>query len=225
MASMPQHLALFDCDGTLVDSQAHICLAMEQAFAEFALPAPARHDIRRIVGLSVVQAAARLLPDAEEALLADFAQAYKQNYFDLRASGRLEEPLYDGIADLVRDLHKAGWLLGVATGKSARGLTRCLEANGLAEYFITLQTADHHPSKPDPAMITQALYEAGVSADHAVMIGDTSFDMLMAAAGGIYAIGVDWGYHEAHELTASGAAVIARDCAGLKNYLEAWRHG
>jgi phosphoglycolate phosphatase len=202
-------LAIFDCDGTLVDSQASICLAMETCFDAHRLAPPGREAIRRIVGLSLVEAIAQLLPQGEAALHAAMAEEYKRAYFALRTAGRIEdEPLYDGIAEAIEALDAAGWLLGVATGKSDRGLLRVLDHHGLRHRFVTLQTADRHPSKPHPSMIEAAMADAGAAPETTVMIGDTSFDIAMAVAAGVSGIGVAWGYHEAPELSAAGAAVV-----------------
>jgi phosphoglycolate phosphatase len=212
-------LAVFDCDGTLVDGQASICQAMEQAFATASLPAPPRHDIRRIVGLSLPHAVARLAPQAERDQVHLIVDAYKQSYRAARASGELAEPLFDGIAALLDRLRAAGWLLGVATGKSDRGLIHCLAGHNLSDHFITLQTADRHPSKPHPAMLEAALDQALVAPAGAVMIGDTAYDMVMAVSAGVRAIGVDWGYHERAELIAAGAEFVAADPQELGDYL------
>ncbi len=172
-------LALFDCDGTLVDSQANICLAMEHAFDEAGMSPPPRHQTRRIVGLSLVEAMRQLLPEADDSLHRDMAERYKQAFFTLRGNGLVDEPLYDGIAGLLSELDEGGWLLGVATGKSDRGLERCLDTHGIRGLFVTLQTADRHPSKPHPSMVWQALVDAGVEASDAAMIGDTVYDIHM----------------------------------------------
>lgn len=206
---VPNRLALFDCDGTLVDSQANICLAMETCFEKAGLERPDRDRTRRVVGLSLVEAMQAMLPDADRDRHHDLAEQYKLAFHALRQDGRVEEPLYDGIEDLVGQLDSDGWLLGVATGKSDRGLKLCLEHHGLHPRFVTLQTADRHPSKPNPSMIHQAMADAGASPETTMMIGDTSFDMAMARAAGVTAIGVTWGYHEAHELIRAGADHIA----------------
>lgn len=215
MAKRPPRLAVFDCDGTLVDGQADICDTMEAAFAALEIDPPARNDVRRIVGLSLPVAIRELSPGLREEQIAGITAAYKNAYFERRQKGLLHEPLYDGIADLLRDLHGAGWSLAVATGKSDRGLNAVLAAHNLSDLFVSLQTADRHPSKPHPAMLEAALFEAGARAEHTVMIGDTSFDMQMARAAGVRAIGVAWGYHDTDELHATGADFVARDVAHL----------
>ena len=215
-------LALFDCDGTLVDSQANICVAMEQAFALHGLAAPARPAIRRIVGLSLVEAMRGLLPDADDAQHVALAEDYKTVFRRLRATGELDdEPLFDGIIDALAALDAGGWLLGVATGKSDRGLAHVLDIHGITARFVTLQTADRHPSKPHPSMIETAMAEAGAAPHTTVMIGDTSYDMMMGRAAGARALGVAWGYHPPAELRAAGAHAVADDVADLPALMEA----
>ena len=212
-------LAIFDCDGTLVDSQANICLAMERAFDEAGMTPPSRHATRRIVGLSLVEAMRMLLPDAEAQVHVDMAERYKAAYLILRNNGLEHEPLYDGIAALLSSMDESGWLLGVATGKSDRGLERCLDHHGIKGLFVTLQTADRHPSKPHPAMVYQALADAGVEAKDSVVIGDTVYDIHMGKAAGARTIGVNWGYHPVDELRGAGADAIAESMDELEALL------
>jgi phosphoglycolate phosphatase len=214
-------LAVFDCDGTLVDSQVNICRAMEACFAVAKLDPPSRNDIRRIVGLSLVPAIAQLLPEADTRLHEVLAEDYKRAFHTLRQTGTLDpEPLYDGIAETIETLDANGWLLGVATGKSDRGLALILAHHGLTHRFVTLQTADRHPSKPHPSMLELAMAEAGAGPETTVMIGDTSFDMAMARAAGAHALGVAWGYHTAHELREAGAHHVAEHASALPPHLE-----
>lgn len=206
---------VFDCDGTLVDGQAAICETMELAFANAGLVAPERNKVRRIVGLSLPYALRELAPEASDDQRHAVVEAYKLSYRDLRLSGALREPLFEGIAALIDELDAEGRLLGVATGKSDRGLHACLDTHGIKHRFVSLQTADRHPSKPHPAMLEAALDDAGVSSADAVMIGDTSFDMEMAVAAGVRAIGVSWGYHEPQELFDTGASAVAETAQQL----------
>ncbi len=206
---------VFDCDGTLVDGQAAICETMELAFANAGLVAPERNKVRRIVGLSLPYALRELAPEASDDQRHAVVEAYKLGYRDLRLSGALREPLFEGIAALIDELDAEGRLLGVATGKSDRGLHACLDTHGIKHRFVSLQTADRHPSKPHPAMLEAALDDAGVSPADAVMIGDTSFDMEMAVAAGVRAIGVSWGYHEPQELFDTGDSAVAETAPQL----------
>ena len=216
---MSVRLAVFDCDGTLVDGQASICEAMDSGFAAAGLPAPDHHDVRRIVGLSLPQAIRLLAPDTAQSDQTQIVEGYKQAFRDSRSQGRLQEPLFAGIAELIAQLRGAGWLLAVATGKSDRGLQSCLATHGISNHFISLQTADRHPSKPHPAMLEAAMADALAEPRNTVMIGDTSFDMDMARAVPVRAIGVNWGYHTSAELSAAGAEAVATSPQNLGELL------
>lgn len=203
-------LVIFDVDGTLVDSQGHILASMEGAFAAHDLPFPGREAVLSIVGLSLPEAFVRLVPDHADKR-DSLTQAYKDTFMDLRTTGKAHSPLYPGAAEVLADLAaRDDVLLGVATGKSRRGLDHLIEANGWHKLFQTLQVADHHPSKPHPSMVETCLAETGVDARDAVMVGDTSFDMEMARGAGVRGIGVSWGYHSDTALTEAGAVQILR---------------
>lgn len=209
-------LAIFDCDGTIVDSQANIYKAMDDAFILNDLEPPKRTDVRNIVGLSLTEAIQKLRPSAPVDDCRKMAEDYKICFQKLRQNGGLDhEPLYEGLAALLKKLSERNILMAVATGKSDRGLALCLDHHYIAEYFVSLQTADRHPSKPHPSMITHILDETGIAAHEAVMIGDTSYDMAMAQNAGVKAIGVNWGYHDVETLRQYGAAIIAHDMDAL----------
>lgn len=212
-------LAIFDCDGTLVDSQHDICAAMVRAFEAAKLEPPPRHRTLGVVGLSLPEAMAALLPQAEADFHLHLAEQYKLAFQAMRGSGAVREPLFEGVAALIERLDAQGWLLGVATGKSDRGLNLCLTHHGLVERFVTLQTADRHPSKPDPSMIAQAMADAGAAPETTVMIGDTSFDMEMAVNAGVRPLGVGWGYHAPDELVRAGAISVAVDVEELYRHI------
>ncbi|WP_415401701.1 HAD-IA family hydrolase [Tateyamaria sp. SN3-11] len=199
----PLRLVIFDVDGTLVDSQADIVGSMGDAFAALGLTAPDRVAVLGIVGLSLPQAMSVLAPEADNARLVD---SYKQAYAARRAADGAgkSSPLYPGARAAIERLHALpDVLLGVATGKSKRGLDLLLEAHDLAPFFVTQQVADFHPSKPHPSMLHTAMTEAGVETGQTVMIGDTTFDMQMAVAAGVDFVGVGWGYHPPSALDAA----------------------
>ncbi len=196
--SDPLRLVIFDVDGTLVDSQTDIVAAMSVAYASVGEPMPEREKVLSIVGLSLDVLFPVLVPHLSPSMHRQMAQAYKSAYMDLRAQAGVAQssPLYPHALETLKTLNaKPDVLLGVATGKSKRGLDKLIEGYGLENLFVTQQVADFHPSKPHPSMIFQAMKEAGVEAEDTVMIGDTSFDMDMAAAAGVRGIGVNWGYH------------------------------
>jgi phosphoglycolate phosphatase len=202
-------LAIFDCDGTLVDSGATIYAALRESLSRNGFDIPPPEVSRRVIGLSLTEAMAALLPDAGPQQHAVLAEDYKRAFWDLRAAGQVQEPLFDGVLQLLDELEADGWLLAVATGKSDRGLKHCLDSHGIHARFVSLQTADRHPSKPHPSMVEQAIADAGASPGTTIVVGDTSFDMAMAAAAGAAPIGAAWGYHEAEELIEAGAVAVA----------------
>lgn len=196
-------LVLFDMDGTLVDSQGAITGAMAEAFARVGHVAPSREAILSIVGLSLDLAMVKLTPGTDAATREALVENYKSSYMVSRqASGKAHSPLYPGTADMLASLHAVPeYLLGVATGKSQRGLDAVIAAHDLT-CFVTRQSADHHPSKPHPSMIHTAMAETGVAREHTVMIGDTSYDIDMGRAAGVTTIAVPWGYHPVDQLNA-----------------------
>ena len=217
--SRPLRLIIFDVDGTLVDSQADILAAMRAGFDALGEPAPADAAILGIVGLSLDVAVARLAPHLPAPTRARIVEGYKAAYMDLRARGGVahSSPLYPHARETIEALHRVPeTLLGLATGKSARGLDKLLDGHDLRPWFVTRQVADHHPSKPHPSMIRAALAETGVAPENAVMVGDTSYDMEMAQAAGITGIGVSWGYHRPETLTAAARIIDDfRELAGV----------
>ncbi|WP_412505374.1 HAD-IA family hydrolase [Roseovarius sp. SYSU LYC5161] len=221
----PLRLIVFDVDGTLVDSQRDIVGAMRHAFATAGVPVPERSAILRIVGLSLDVAIPRLAPDTPPAMHRRMVDWYKDAYVQLRSEAGAAEssPLYDHAQAIVEGLHAVpGNILGIATGKSRRGLDKLLDGHGIRHLFLTQQVSDHHPSKPHPSMLHAAMDETGIERGNAVMIGDTSYDMEMARAAGVTGIGVGWGYHgpdAMHE-----AAHVLEDFRDLPEFLENhWR--
>jgi phosphoglycolate phosphatase len=202
-------LAIFDCDGTLVDSGGPIYSALKASLEQNGFAVPPSNVTRRVIGLSLIEAMAALLPDATPDQHARLAEDYRRAFIALRASGDVVEPLFDGILDLLDALEGEGWMLAVATGKSDRGLRHCLKTHGLHARFVSLQTADRHPSKPHRSMVDQAIVDSGAAPNTTFVIGDTSFDMAMAVNGGATGIGAGWGYHEAEELIEAGAVAVA----------------
>lgn len=222
---MRLRLVIFDVDGTLVDSQADILGAMAAAFADQSLPVPPREAVLSIVGLSLDVAMARLVPDLPEQRRDALVAGYKDAYMTARKASdtRQTSPLYPGARAVLQALaQQPHTLLGVATGKSQRGLDALIASHGLEGLFVTRQVADHHPSKPHPSMLLTALRETGVDAADAVMVGDTSYDMDMARAAGLRGIGVSWGYHAPAALSAASDLIDSFDA--LPPLLESlWR--
>jgi phosphoglycolate phosphatase len=219
----PQKLIIFDCDGTLIDSQHLIVEAMQRAFAGIGLACPDRAAVLDTIGLSILESMAVLAPSEPPALLARLAVAYRDRCISLRGQGGSLEPLFPGAAAFIKELARSEtFLLGLATGKSRRGVARFLAAEGLEGLFSTTQTADDAPSKPHPAMLLQAMAEAGAEPEHTLMVGDSVFDMEMARRAGVTPVAVAWGYGKASDLRRAGAKHIVRSFAELDALLRAF---
>lgn len=212
-------LILFDVDGTLVDSQDAIVAAQTAAFAAHDMPPPTRQKALSVVGLSLIEAFHALA--GADAPLDSLATAYKSAWSDLRAQPGFTDTLFPGAAASVAALSRVpDTRLGIVTGKSVAGVERILAAQGWAGTFATIQTADTHPSKPHPSMVLTAMAETHAFADATFVIGDTTYDMAMARAAGVRAIGVAWGYHPVDALLRSGAAAIAESFGALQAILD-----
>jgi phosphoglycolate phosphatase len=201
-------LVVFDCDGTLVDSQAAIGQSMESAFREIGLPYPGNEIVKKVVGLSLHDAALLLLPEDQREVAPDLVAGYRKAFSTLRANDQVYEPLYSGVRPMLEALQGENILIGVATGKGQKGLEKTLAGHGISDFFDTLQTADHHPGKPNPSMLFTAMNEVGVEAEMTLFVGDTTFDVEMGKSAGVKTLGVSWGYHDPKILIESGASVI-----------------
>jgi phosphoglycolate phosphatase len=217
-----RRLAVFDCDGTLVDSQRAIVSGISLACAALGLTEPPAAAIRRGIGLPLKVAIGQLFPGHEPDLHDRLVRFYKDNFFRLRQRPDHVEPLFDGIAETLATLRASGFLLAVATGKARRGLLATLDRHGLTAVFDVLQTADDAPGKPHPGMLLNAMATLGVDPMDTVMIGDTTFDMEMARAARVAAIGVGWGYHESDELTQVGARTVVAEGRALAPAVMDW---
>jgi phosphoglycolate phosphatase len=214
-------LVVFDCDGTIVDSQAGIVLSMEHAFKSLRMVPPAREATLAVVGLSLLEACSALAPEAEYETRVELAERYKAAFRELNFDPSEADILFPQAKETIA--HLAGrddHLLGIATGKSRRGVDRLFEREGWHASFATIQTADDHPSKPHPSMLHRAMLETGATPAATVMIGDTTYDIEMARAAGVNAIGVAWGYHSVSELTNAGAHLIVERFADLPAALD-----
>jgi phosphoglycolate phosphatase len=218
--STPLYFAVFDCDGTLVDSIHSIIEAMSMAWAAEGLGAPPTgHNVRSIVGLQLIEAIGRLYPEGAAWEHERLAQHYKGAFLEIRNRPDHDEPLFEGTREVINALDCAGVLLGIATGKSRRGLEATLERHGLLDRFVSLKTSDDGPGKPNPTILLDAMRELGVESENTVMIGDTIFDVTMAVNAKVTAIGVDWGYHEVSELRSAGAETTLQSFHELEDSL------
>ncbi len=214
-------LILFDIDGTLMDSQHMICAAMDLAYRGQGLDCPPPAAVRAIIGLSLENAVRQLSGGADHPI-DGLVASYKEAFTIMRQAGEWKAPLYPGARDAIEGLRgRDDVVLGVATGKSRRGVAAMIETHALENIFLTIQTADTAPSKPHPGMVLAAMSETGIGPEDTVVIGDTVFDMEMARNAGASAIGVSWGYHPVVDLRTAGASAVLDDFAALDAALAA----
>ncbi len=208
-------LIVFDWDGTLMDSEGRIVACLQQAARDLDHPVPPREQARQVIGLGLHQAVARLFPQADEAEVRRLADAYRRHFLGEELA---RSELFPGARELLANLADAGYLLAVATGKSRRGLEQEFAHTGLGELFHVTRCADETFSKPHPQMLLEILDYTGQEPDAALVVGDTEFDMQMAANAGVPAVGVAHGVHPPERLREAGALAVLD---GLGE-LEAW---
>ncbi len=213
-------LIVFDCDGTLVDGQHLILDAMQTACRVCETAYPGDEAIRQIVGLSLLEAIEICHPKESEITHHALKDAFVERFQELRLRDEDDEPLFDGVRDIIEQLHGEGYMLGVATGKSTRGLIITLKNHGLSDYFLTLNTADDGPGKPHPSMLHNAMRDVGVESKNTLMIGDTTFDIQMALAANVRAVGVSWGYHDRDKLLQAGAHYMLDHISHIRKVLD-----
>lgn len=190
-------LVVFDWDGTLMDSAAKIVNCFAAAARDSGMPFPGAAAVRNVIGLGLREAMDALYPGAEGAQVADLVARYREHFLHLDDTPM---PLFPGVAQGLRDLYRRGLHLAVATGKSRRGLERALAETGLAGLFCASRCADESASKPDPRMLREILDHTGVEPARAVLVGDTVYDLDMAAAAGMPALAVSYGVHAPERL-------------------------
>jgi phosphoglycolate phosphatase len=211
-------LIIFDFDGTLVDSRKLIWELHRLVFDEFGLPRPSREQSLALIGISLEKVLAQLAGPG--APIEQMTAAYGRLLPKLREDPAFADAPFAGATNLLAMLAaSADTQLGIATGHVSQAIEPVLKTLCWRDYFCNLQSADRAPSKPHPGMLLQALRETGARAEDTVMIGDTVFDMEMACAAGIAAVGVAWGYHGRERLLSAGAGHVAGDMTELGQYL------
>jgi len=211
-------LLVFDWDGTLIDSAGTIADCIREAAGDLGLQVPTREQASHVIGLGLHDALRHAVPDLPAERTAEFVERYRQHF---RAREN-EMDLFAGIRELIESLHGRK-ILGIATGKSRRGLDRALEATGLKPYFRASRCADETHPKPHPAMLLELMAELDVPAGEALMIGDTSHDLDMARAAGVDALAVTYGAHAEGGLRSRQPRACVASVAELDRWLS--RHG
>ena len=210
-------MIVFDWDGTLMDSTTVIATSIQSACRDLGLPVPSDEAARHVIGMGLVQALQHAVPDAPETMYEPLAERYRHYFLAQDES----IPLYAGAAETIVELHEAGHVLAVATGKSRKGLERALDSSGLRRYFQATRTADQTFSKPHPAMLLELMDELGVDAGRVLMIGDTTHDLQMAINAGVDAVGLTHGAHPEDQLRALQPLALLDDFHELRAWLKA----
>ena len=215
-------LALFDYDGTIVDSAVMIVQGAIEAFRMCGLPDPDPQKVRENIGRPLTVALDVYMPLGYTVTPEQISEAYRSWYAEQGRLGLQNEPLYPGMVELIHELKSNDWLIGIATNKSRIGLTNGLAKHNLSNIFdITLST-DENIAKPNPAMALRAMKELGVEEKYSVIIGDTINDIGLGVNSGITSIGVTWGYNDRKLLISAGANHLvdnAQDLSKLMNKL------
>ncbi len=198
-------LAIWDMDGTIVDSRDVIQSAMVRSFERLGLTPPAYEETRKTIGLGLHEACQILAPELSADRLNDLVEAYRLSFVEQRAEGNGFSPLYENAHETIHRLANEGWLLAIATGKSRRGIDSFFEQHDLKHYFDTTWCADDGPGKPHPFMCEEAMKAVGAEPHQSLIIGDAVHDMRMGLNAGIHTLGVSWGFGTSEELNAVGA--------------------
>ena len=190
-------LLVFDWDGTLMDSAAHIVASMHNAVGDVGLPPLSDECVSNVIGLGLQEAIETILPGKD----ADTYQAVFDRY---RYHFLADDPTspFEGAEAVLSELNEQGYLLAVATGKGRPGLEKVLKSTGFGQYFVETRCADETSSKPHPQMLNELMEVLDVSAEKTLMIGDTEYDLQMAQAAGVASLGVDYGVHDRERLLA-----------------------
>lgn len=217
---MTLKLAIWDMDGTIVDSRDVIQTAMERTFETLGLEPPTYDETRKTIGLGLHEACSILAPDYHD--IETLAATYKQAFVARRSDPDFKEPLYEGAIETLNRLSNEGWLIAMATGKSHAGIRAIFEMHPLEGFFDTIWCADDGPGKPHPFMCDEAMKAVGAEPHQSLIIGDAIHDMAMGLNAGIHTLGVSWGFGTADELQAVGAHEVHHDYATLNASLDAF---
>lgn len=208
-------LVIFDWDGTLMDSTGLIASCIQQSCRDMGLPVPPESEAKWVIGLGFLQSVEHVAPGLDRERALALAESYRRHF----VAREHEAPLYEGIPALLAELRGRDRRLAVATGKARRGLDRALASSGLGPFFEATRCADEGFPKPHPDMVLRLLDETGVAPDRALMIGDTTHDLELAANAGVDAVAVLYGAHDEVLLRAREARHFARTVGDLRQWL------
>ena len=211
-------LIVFDWDGTVMDSTAVIASSIQSACRDLSLTVPSDEVARHVIGMGLTDALRYAVPDAAEDMYEPLVVRYKYHFLAQDAA----IPLFEGARETIAELHREGYWLAVATGKSRIGLERALQSSNMSEYFHATRTADQTFSKPHPAMLLELMEELGGEPARVLMIGDTTHDLQMAINAGVDAVGMTHGAHPVEQLSALKPLALIDDFKGLREWFRCY---
>ncbi|MDG1154189.1 MAG: HAD-IA family hydrolase [Alphaproteobacteria bacterium] len=213
-------LIIFDCDGTLVDSQKSIMNAIVTAWESFGLNPPKLSSVLQVIGLTIQDSVRVLEPDLNENDYGKLEKEFYSAFVNLNEQAKIEEELFPNVVETLNVLNDDKSYLAVLTGKGNLGLQNTFKNKNIGEYFIATKTSDCGPGKPNPQTMNELIAELGVEKESVVMIGDTTHDILTAKNAGVKSIGVSFGYHSVGELVKAGANEIVDDFSNLPSVID-----
>ena len=217
MKSVPHYeLIIFDWDGTLMDSTSVIAAALQSACRDLGIAVPTERDARFVIGLGAADTFRHVAPDLDAEGQRRLSERYRHHFL----ANEHAAPLYAGVPEMLAELHGGGRRLAVATGKARRGLERALDATGLRKWFEATRCADEGFAKPHPDMLLMLMDITGVQPRHALMVGDTTHDLELAANAGVDALAVSYGAHDEHLLSTRPALARMASVAELHRWLK-----
>jgi len=208
-------LVIFDWDGTLMDSTKVIASSLQSACADVGIAVPSERDALYVIGLNLADTFDHVAPGLDEEGRRRLSERYRHHFL----AREHEMPLYDGVVEMLSDLHGKGVRLAVATGKARRGLDRVLDATGLGRWFEATRCADEGFAKPHPGMLLMLMDMTGVEPRRAIMVGDTTHDLELAANAGVDAVAVTYGAHDERLLETRPAKARCASVAELHRWL------
>ncbi len=215
---MRYQLLIFDWDGTLMDSEARIVACMEAACKDLELPSRGKTAIRNIIGLGLEEAVRTLFPDQHSVTHRQLVERYRHHFL---VADTTPSPLFPGVRSMLEELRERGYWLAIATGKGRAGLEKVLRESGLEELFLATRCASDTASKPNPLMLHQLLDELGMGPEHALMIGDTEYDLQMAQNANVAGVAVTYGVHPRERLLQYAPIACIDSITELRDWLVA----
>ena len=218
MLAHPCELLIFDWDGTVVDSTPTITQAILSACRDVGVDVPDAQEASWVIGLGLQDALSRVAPDLSQSRQAQLVERFRFHYL---SQDKFLRP-FPGMVEIFEQCRTADIPLAVTTGKSRVGLERAFEATGTRHFFQTSRCADESDPKPAPTMVLEICKELSIEPHAALVIGDTTHDILMAKSAGAPVLAVGYGAHRAEELLAAEPIDCMASVPQLNEWISTW---